>query len=121
MTHPYRYVIVEHRGEVFCVRLRHSQMDELMIHELGGELRRLVADDGCRKLALSLGPDAPECLYSVFLAKLISLQRVLREHEGELVLCYASPPVREIFAACGLDQLFHFLPDFDAAVAHWTK
>lgn len=121
MTHPYRYLVVERRGEVYCVRLRQSQLDELMIHDLGGELHRLVTDDGCRKLALSLGPDAPECLYSVFLAKLITLQRILRENEGELVLCYVSPPVHEIFAACGLDQLFHFLPDFDAAVAQWTK
>jgi hypothetical protein len=92
-----------------------------MIHELAAELRQLITEGSCRKLALSLGPDAPECLYSVFLAKLITLQRILREHEGELVLCYASPPVRSIFATCCLDQLFHFELDFDAAVAYWAK
>jgi hypothetical protein len=92
-----------------------------MIHELAGELRHLVIEESCQKLALSLGPDSPQCLYSVFLAKLITLQRMLREREGELVLCYVSPPVRSIFATCCLDQLFHFEPDFDGAVAYWAK
>lgn len=121
MTRPYRFLNVERRGDVFCTRLRQTQLDELMIHELADEFRRLIDDDGCRKLALSLGPDAPECLYSVFLAKLIALQRELREHQGALVLCHASPPVREIFAACALDQLFHFVPDFDAAVTQFAQ
>lgn len=120
MTCPYRYIEVERRGDVFCTRLRRTQMDELMIYELSGELRRLVNDDGCRKLALGLGPEAPQCLYSVFLANLITLQRNLHEHEGELVLCQVPPAVHEIFAACALEQLFHFLPDFDAAVAHFV-
>jgi len=120
MSHPYRYIDVERRGEVFCVRLRKTRLDETMIYELSGELRDLVLDNGCRKMALSLGPEPPECLYSVFLAKLISLQRILREHEGELVLCQVQSPVYGIFAACCLERLFHFLPDFDAAAAHWT-
>ncbi len=121
MMHPYRYIKVERRGEVFCTTLCQPHLDELMVHELAGELRRLVEEDGCRKLALSLGPEAPQCLYSVFLAHLISLQRKLRERQGELMLCHASPPVRDIFAACGLDQLFHFVPDFEAAIAQWAK
>ena len=121
MTRPYRHIHVDQRGDVFCVRLRQPRLNEPMIYELSGELRGLVTQDGCRKMALSLGPESPECLYSVFLAKLITLQRVLREHDGELVLCHAKPAVRDIFEACCLDQLFTFLPDFDAAVAHWTK
>jgi hypothetical protein len=121
MTRPYHYIDVERRGDVFCTRLRQPQLDEPQIYELAGELRQLVTDESCRKLALSLGPDAPQCLYSVFLAKLITLQRVLHEHQGELLLCNASPPVRSIFTTCCLDQLFRFVPDFDAAVAYWGK
>ena len=120
MTRPYRHIEVEQRGDVFCTRLLHTRLEEPMIYELFGEMRGLIADGGCRKMALSLGPKSPDCLYSIFLAKLISLQRLLREHQGELVLCGAPPAVRDIFAACGLDQLFHFLPDFDAAVAHFA-
>ncbi len=121
MTRPYHYIEVERRGDVFCTRLRQKHLDEPMIHEMAGELRQLVADESCHLMALSLGPEAPECLYSVFLAKLITLQRILREKQGELVLCHVSPPVRSIFATCCLDQLFHFEPDFDAAIAYWAK
>ncbi len=117
MTRPYRHIEVEQRGEVYCVRLRHTRLDEPAVYELAGELRGLVTEEGCRKMALSLGPQAPECLYSVFLAKLISLQRVLGEHRGELVLCHVQPVVHDIFAACCLEQLFHFVPDFEAAVS----
>jgi hypothetical protein len=120
MSRPYRYLEVERRADVFCVRLRQSRLDEAMIHELAGELRSLVEEQSCRRMALSLGPDSPECLYSVFLAKLISLNRVLREHDGELLLCEVAPVVRDIFAACCLERLFHFVPDFGAAVKHWT-
>lgn len=119
MTRPYRYIAVEQRGDVFCTRLPHARLEEPMIHQLFGEMLDLITDSGCRKMALSLGPKSPECLYSIFLAKLISLQRLLREHQGELVLCHVQPAVRDIFTACCLDQLFHFLPDFDAAVAHF--
>jgi anti-anti-sigma factor len=113
------YIDIERRGDVYCVRLCQTRLDEPMIHELAAELRGLVAEGACRKLALSLGPEAPQCLYSMFLAKLITLQRLLREQQGELVLCHAQPTVRRIFEACCLDQLFQFVPDFEAAVAHF--
>jgi hypothetical protein len=120
MTRPHRYLEVERRGEVFCVRLRQTRLDEPTIYELAGELRGLVTEEGCRKMALSLGPESPECLYSVFLAKLITLQRVLREHGGELKLCHVQPAVREIFAACCLEPLFCFRSDFETAIADWA-
>lgn len=121
MNRPYHYIEIERRGDVFCTRLCQTQLDELKVHDVAAELRRLISEDACRKLALSLGPQAPECLYSVFLAKLITLQRVVREQKGELVLCNVPDSVHSIFEACGLDQLFRFLPDFDAAVAYWKE
>jgi anti-anti-sigma factor len=120
MTRPDRHFVVDRRQDVFCVRLRHHQMDEPSLYELANELIALVEDEGCRKLALSLGPPAPECMYSVFLAKLMTLQRILREHGGAMLLCGASPEVYSIFDACHLADQFTFLPDFDAAVAHWA-
>lgn len=121
MTRPYRHIEVEMRGDAFCVRLLQTRLNEPVLYELASELRGLVVDGGCREMALSLGPKPPECLYSVFLAKLISLQRLLSERGGGLILCHASPVVHEIFAACCLDRLFHFLPDFEAAVVHWNE
>ena len=116
-----RHIDVERRGDVSCVRLHQPRLEEAAIYELSAELRDLVTNDGCRKMALSLGPESPECLYSIFLAGLITLQRVLREHGGALILCHVQSDVRDIFKSCGLDPLFHFLPDFEAAVTHWTK
>jgi hypothetical protein len=118
---PSRLIEVERRGDVFCTCLRRQRLDEPEIVELADQMLGLVRHEGCRKLALSLGPGPPEFLYSVFLAKLIKLQRVLREQGGELVLCHAGPEVHNIFEACCLDNLFLFLPDFDAAVAHWQS
>jgi hypothetical protein len=112
----YHFITVEPRGDVFCVRLKSSRLDENEIHLLGEELTSLCDDQGCRKLALSLGPQPPDCLYSVFLAKLVSVRNALRRHGGQLVLCEVSPVAYSVFEACLLHREFTFAPDFDAAV-----
>ena len=120
MTTLYRHLLVERRGEVFCVRLRLPRIEEIDIHEMADELAALGRSEPCRGVAVSLGPHSPECLYSVFLAKLYWAQRVLGEAGVKLVLCDVSPAVRSIFAAVKLDDRFHFARDFDAAVAELT-
>jgi hypothetical protein len=117
MSQPYRFIAAERRGDVWCVRLRCARLEETEVYELANELLGLV-HDGCRKLALGLGPAAPDCIYSVFLAKLMTVQRVLGEQGGAMVLCEVSPVTRTVFEASRLDDQFRFLPDFDAAVAH---
>ena len=119
MSRAYRYIEVERRGDVFCVRLRFRRLEESQVYDLANELVALATEEGCRKLALNLGPGAPECLYSVFLAKLVTVQRVHAEQGGDMVLCGVSPAVQTVFEACRLDKQFHFVPDFDAAVARW--
>jgi hypothetical protein len=120
MSRPYRYIESERRGDVCCVRIQQKRLDEPMLLDMADEVRHLVTEGGCRKMALSLGPESPECLYSMFLAKLISIQRLLHQHHGELVLCYVQPAVHDIFASCCLDQLFQFVPDFEAAVSYFV-
>ncbi len=119
MSQPHRLIDVQLRGDVWCVRLRRSRLEEPEVYELANELIGL-ADEGCRKLALGLGPGAPDCIYSVFLAKLMTVQRVLGEHGGAMVLCEVGPVTRTVFEASRLDDQFRFLPDFDAAVAHFA-
>lgn len=116
MTQPYRYLLVERRADVFCVRLRSHRLLETEINEMTRELLDLAATPGCRGVALALGPKSPECLYSVFLAKLYWVQRVLGEQGAALSLCEVDPMVRAIFEACKLDDQFHFVRDFDEAV-----
>lgn len=113
----YRHVKVERQGEVFCVRLRSTRLDEAQIYQLAEELVTLVTRDGCRRMALALGPEPPDCMYSVFLAKLVTVQRVLVEHGGALVLTALAPVARAVFEACLLDRAFTFAPDFPSAVA----
>ncbi len=116
MERPYKHLIVERQGEVWCARLVAPRIAEDQLEELGDEFAQLV-NDGCYKLVLSLGPHGPECLYSVFLAKLVTLHRRLQANSGALRLAEVGPEARDIFAACHLDQLFHFAPTTAAAVA----
>ena len=120
MNDHYRHIKVETQGGVFCVRLRNPRMDENAIFQLSEELVALAKQDGCRKLALSLGPVPPDCLYSVFLAKLVMVQRVHNENGGEMVLCDVTPLVKSTFEVTQLDRRFTFVSDFDAAVARWS-
>ena len=116
MSRQYRYISVDRKGDAFCVRLRKFRLEEHEIYALTEELLGLISDEGCRKLALSLGPQEPQCLYSVFLAKLITVRRRLMENGGALVLCEASPAVLDVFAACQLQDYFVFTPDMASAV-----
>ena len=120
MTQTYRFLTAERLGDVWCARLRSPRLEELEVYELADELLALGAD-GCHNLALALGPDRPDCIFSVFLAKLMTVRRVLGERGGGLVLCEVGPVTHSVFAACRLDEQFRFLPDFDAAVTHFAR
>ena len=73
------FLDVDRRDELYCVRLRIRRLDEEQLTAMTDELFALIKDEGCRKLALCLGPEPPQFLYSVFLARLVAVQRVLRE------------------------------------------
>ena len=115
MNEPWQHIEVEQRGDVCCVRLRRFRIEEPDIPSLASELLSLGSTPGCKKIALSLGPRPPECLYSIFLAKLMTVQRRLAEHGSSLVLCEVGPEVQAIFKVCRFAEHFQFVPDFDAA------
>lgn len=117
MERPYRHLDIERSGDIFCVRLQQPKLEEAGLHELGEELNRLLTEDGCCKLVLCLGPEEPQCLYSILLAKLVGLRRRLKAAGGGLKLCHVSPNTQKIFDVCGLTPLFEFHPDRAAAVA----
>src|SRR5438128_9521281 len=97
MERPYRYILVERQQAVFCVRLRCLHMDETEILGMADELVRLIDAEGCRQMALSLGPGPVECLFSVFLAKLVMIRRLLAERDGRLKICEALPQTIGVF------------------------
>lgn len=110
MERPFRQIEVEQLGPIHCVRLRNQRMDEAGLEELGAEIARLIDEDGCRKMVLNLGPEDPLCLYSVFLAKLVNIQRRLSTAGGALALAQVSPTTRQIFQVAGLEKVFRFFP-----------
>src|SRR5262245_53802686 len=114
MSSPFRHVILEVQNGVHRVRLRNRRLDEVELADLTDELIGLL-DNGCRLMALSLGPEPPLFLYSVFLARLVTLQRMLRERGGALILCELKPEVMRIFEACRLELQFRFARDLDEA------
>jgi hypothetical protein len=119
MPHSYHHILVERHGGVAVVRLARSRLDEHEIYELSLELIHLAREGGCPRVALCLGPQTPECLYSVFLAKLISLQRRLEALGGGLKLCQCTDQVIEILDACVLLDRFDLVADPAAALAQW--
>jgi anti-anti-sigma factor len=121
MDRVFRHIEVERRGDVFCVRPRRQDMDEASLDGFGEEINHLIKDEGCRKLVLVLGPDSLFCLYSIFLAKLVSVQRRLHLAGGALKLAQVPPAVLDIFDACRLRSLFDFSPDVDAAVQELSR
>jgi hypothetical protein len=114
-----RHIDVDRQGDIFCVHLRSHRYDESAIQELAQELTSLILQQGCRKLALSLGPESPQCLYSVFLAKLVTLRRLMAEKGGEFKICDANEQTLGVFEACRLKDHFEFVPDLQTAVAAW--
>lgn len=121
MDRAFHHLDVQQHGDVFCVRLRSRQLLETDILEMADELVSLIIDGGCRKLALSLGPEKLDCLYSVFLAKLVMLRRRMRECGGTLKLCDVPPEVMGIFEACHLKDFFDFVKDQPTAIAAMTN
>jgi anti-anti-sigma factor len=117
VEHPWKYIAVEHREGVCCVHLLRRRLDEDEVYKLGDELIGLADDPACRKMALSLGPEPLECLYSVFLARLLTLRRKLQENGGTLVLYEVAPEARDVFEAARLTGYFTFAADQSAALA----
>ena len=116
MQRPYYYIAYELIGDVYCVRLQNPRIEDHQVDDLGAELARLIDEENCRKMVLNLGPEDSECLLSVFLAKLINLQRRLEGMSGTLTLAHASEYTRNIFRIAGIEKFFHFYPDQQSAV-----
>src|SRR5436190_23714190 len=116
MQRPYHFIAFELVGDVFCVRLQQLRIEDDQMDELGAELGRLLDEENCRKMVLNLGPEEPDCLISVFLAKLINLQRRLEGMNGALTLAQASDYTRNIFRIAGIEKFFHFYANEQAAI-----
>ena len=116
MQRLYQFIVFERRDDVFCVRLQKPRVEDGQMEELGAELAALIDEENGHKVVLNLGPEEPDCLISVFLAKLINLQRRLTTMGGVLVLAHVSDHTRDIFRIAGIEKFFHFYPDEQSAL-----
>src|SRR5690242_7575531 len=103
MERPYHYIKVEKNPPLCCVHLKQQFFSDRELEDLGAEIARLVDEDGCRKVVLVLGPEEPQCLYSVFLAKLVNLQKRLENDGGALALTNLNSTAQAFFEAAGLE------------------
>jgi anti-sigma B factor antagonist len=116
MHRPYQTIDHDEKDGIFCVRIKSGTLHEEGLEDFSTELARLIDEGGCRKMVLCLGPGDLECLYSVFLAKLITLQRRLEAVAGTLALAEASTNTQEVFRVTGLDRHFRFFPSKATAI-----
>ena len=116
-----KQILLERHGDVCCIRLQKRELEEADLHQFSSEVNDLIQEEGCRKLVLSLGPEGPLCLYSIFLAKLVSIQRRLQQAGGQLKLAHVNPEIFKIFEACNLQNLFEFCPDQKTAIAQFAN
>jgi hypothetical protein len=116
MQRTYQFITFARHGDIFCVALQQPKVEDSQLEELGAELARLIDEENCSKMILNLGPEEPECLFSVFLAKLINLHRRLESVGGILALAHVSSDARGLFRAAGIEKFFHFYPDQQSAL-----
>ncbi|MFO0865312.1 MAG: STAS domain-containing protein [Gemmataceae bacterium] len=113
----YRHLEVERIGDVAVARLTHREYNDLTLDEMNAELARPIDEDGCRSLVVVFGPREPECLYSVFLAKLLNLHRRLESNGGRLILSQVPPLALNVIRTSGLERFFHIERDQESALA----
>lgn len=117
MEPSFRLLRVDKEGDVLLVHIRQQQMLETDVLDLGAELVALITEQDCKRMVLWLGPEIIDCLYSILLAKLVTVRRRLNERGGKLVLCEVPDVVQGVFEVCHLKSFFTFAPNKETALA----
>ncbi|MBI1813128.1 STAS domain-containing protein [Candidatus Peregrinibacteria bacterium] len=99
-----RRLEVDDIGDVTIVSFTDRDiLDEHNIQVIGDQLYGPV-EEGRKKLLLNFGN--VEYMASMALAKLITLQKIVQDAGGKLVLCNLDPEIREVFEITRLDTMF---------------
>lgn len=112
----YRRLDVSEVGDVTVVRFRDPKIiEDLNIQELGSEMFRLVEEEDRRKLLLNFA--TVDFLSSAALGKLITLEKKVKAHGGQLKLSNIRPEIFEVFQITKLTRLFDIRDDEADALA----
>ena len=113
-------LLVEPVNEVTVVTFKDKKiLDESSIQELGDALFDLV--DKQYKTKLLLNFENVEYLSSAALGKLITLNKRVKEENGELKLCCIIPEIYEVFRITKLNRLFEIYDDIEQALRRFKK
>ena len=113
-------LVVEPVNEVTVVTFQDKKiLDEAIIQEVGDELFDLV--DKQYKTKLCLNFENVEYLSSAALGKLITLNKRVKEENGELKLCNIIPEIYEVFRITKLNRLFDIHDELDQALRRFKK
>lgn len=85
-----------------------------MLDELGSVTKTISEGAGCDVIVDFSGVNM---ITTPAIARLITLRKLLADHGRRLVLHSAGQQIRGVFATTGLDQIFEFADDKDAALA----
>ncbi|MGQ9576353.1 MAG: STAS domain-containing protein [Thermoguttaceae bacterium] len=112
----YQHLLINEVGDVSVVHFRdHRITDDLRIQQLGQELFQLVEVDKRKKLVLNFA--GVDFLSSAALGKLITLDKRVKAHNGQLILCGIRPQIYEVFVITKLNRLFDIRKDEADALA----
>ena len=96
---------VESFGKVLAVQLTDRRiLDEVNITQIGDQLRELVAQAEVPLFVLDFVNVSN--MSSSALGMLITLNKKIRERNGELRLCNIQPAIREVFEITRLNEIF---------------
>lgn len=113
-------LLVEPVNEVTVVTFKDKKiLDEAIIQEVGDALFELVDKQFKSKLLLNF--ENVEYLSSAALGKLITLNKRIKEENGELKLCNIIPEIYEVFRITKLNRLFEIYDDMDQALRRFKK
>ncbi len=98
-------VLVRKQGSITVVELADRKiLEELAITQIGERLSELVEAEPEPKILIDF--KQVEHLSSAALGMLITLNKQLAEHEGQLVLVNIHPQIYEVFKITRLNKLF---------------
>jgi anti-anti-sigma factor len=95
-------------GPISVVRLERQRPSELHASNDLSQWLSIAEKTRCQKLVIDCSNI--EFMSSDMLSRLVMLQRKMREHGGQLVLCGLCKVVRDLFAWTKLDRYFEIQP-----------
>lgn len=115
MAETRRLEVVDVKGVTVVRFLERRILDELSIQEIGDELFGLVEQQGKSKILLDF--QDVDFLSSAALGKLITMDKKVKNHGGQLMLCGIHPEIYKVFEITRLCEVFEIRPSHVEAIA----